>query len=202
MGEAATREEAATTEATTRAAGKIAELSAEEKVSAATSLPKVQAATEKTTREVDRLLSDPGLDDLITGAASTLSSLPFGEALTNAYFGTLEKGSDAANAYAAHNVLTSVAFLQSYQEALKGTGAISNVEGLRAAQSNLQNALTQSPERYKERLEEFKQEVANVEQRVRDAAAKAVPGVKPTAPAAAPASNAIPPGWTFKVKGK
>lgn len=170
------------------AATRTATLDANAVQAAKDALPKAQAARRKAMIEVDRIRANPQVLRGIAGGTGTgvISAVPWiGDELAQGWVGMTEGGKPAADVMSALQTLTSSAFLQSYADALQGTGAISNIEGLRGAANNLQAALSQSPERIMERLDEYLKELQIVEDRLAEIAG--AEGSPATGRSAAPA---------------
>lgn len=145
-----------------------AHMTTEHRTAARLAVPQVKAATARTLSDVDRLMgNEEGLAEMVGKAITARASgVPFiGDQLAKGWVGMFNPGTPLADAYAAHEQLTSKAFLSSYEDVLKGTGPISNVEGLKGAQAALQSALFQSPEVYMNRLQEFRDRALELEQR-------------------------------------
>jgi hypothetical protein len=196
IGKSNTADIAAETEAKIEAARKKATMDTEHRLNAKYALPGAQALTAQTERDVNLLLNNKeGLKQIVgSKLTARLSTLGTENAIAGLYAGGIHAGTPMANAFAAHMQLTSKAFLDSYRDAYKGTGPVSNVEGLKGAQSNLQQALYQTQDVYEQRLREYIEQI-----RLKEAQLAAA-GLDPVSPQYAPAASggASMDGWKIE----
>ncbi len=146
---------------------------------AAFNLPKTENTINQTLKVVDRLENHPGLENYV--------GKPWGP------LAAMVPSSATAGAATLHDQLTSEAFLESYAADMRGTGAISNIEGLKAAQAKLRAAQKLSPKEYKEALNEFRDRLhADLETARKQAGQKSEARDATAAPAAPAETKAIP----------
>lgn len=161
---------------------------AETAAKARASLPQAQVSLQNSINTAQKLLSHPGLTQIVGGLGGRI---PDGPTAMN-YFRAVMAGSPAADAMALHQQAKGEVFLQAYQ-LLKGGGQITEVEGQKAEAAMARMDRAQSIEAYRAAVNDFietlKQGYAKVEAASR--------GGYSAQPGAAPAP-ALPPGFSWE----
>lgn len=166
-------------------AEKLGSLTAENRAAAIAALPKAQQTLDTVKRHVGNLLKNPKLPKIVgKNLPGRLSALPGGQMLNNAWLGAVRaEGDEGANFITQLDQITNEAFLQGYEDSMKGTGPVSNIEGLKTAAAKVRSSMTQGEDAFRAALNEFVTEwekTVNRMSSVRDAPAPSVSAPAPT----------------------
>ncbi len=142
-------------------------------------LPSVIANAEQSLKIIDDLQTDPNRQ-FATGKSSSFNILP---------------GTGGYDYKQKVNQLKGKAFLEAYSQ-LKGTGAISEIEGTKAEQAVARLDVAQTEEGFNQALNDLKEVISNGIQRAKAKAAAGGGAVQPAAPAAPQATSS---GVTWRV---
>ncbi len=139
---------------------KAAEFSSEEQAKSAANWPRVEAKSQEIENLLTKIETHPGLEAAVGMPTLTGGQIPFIGAIP---------GSKAADFGALLDQLGGKQFLEAY-ESLKGSGAISEVEGLKATNAIARMQTSQSEKAFKEAVQEFKDIVVNARERAKQKA--------------------------------
>lgn len=179
------KNEAGVESATTEGLARESTERSEQRVAAQQALPKARDQYNLIKTQIDKVINDPALGEL-TGDTSygRISAIPgVGGMINDFLIGTVRPGenSDAiANIHAQLNQFTDEAFLNAYADALKGTGQVATIEGVKTAAAKLRGARWQTKEEYvaalREFLDEFRKNVVRLQDMSTTSASPGVPG--------------------------